>query len=240
MILFDYGRTLGDEPGFDPSRGIAALYNHITKNPDGITLQQLAECESELYRKLSPFRKAGFESHYHRILRTFLDYLGLELDVSIEDAEQIVWSNTSPAERIMPHADELLKYLEENSIRYGIISNIDWSGKALTDRMNRLFPENRFEFIIASSEYGFRKPDRLLFDIALRKAGLPASEVWYCGDSIAADVKGAAAAGIFPVLYEDNTTPSPFGAVNDGLYDTCEYMHIHDWRELMEVLKSYD
>jgi putative hydrolase of the HAD superfamily len=32
-----------------------------------------------------------------------------------------------------------------------------WSGKALEARIDRLLPENRFEFVIASSEYMIRK-----------------------------------------------------------------------------------
>lgn len=55
---------------------------------------------------------------------------------------------------------------------------------------------------MASSEYVIRKPDRMLFETALRKAGLPAEQAWYCGDSIRYDVLGAHRAGIYPVLYE--------------------------------------
>lgn len=51
----------------------------------------------------------------------------------------------------------------------------------------------------------YRKPNRVLFDIALNKAGLAADKVWYCGDSITADIEGAYGVGISPVLYEGET-----------------------------------
>ncbi len=57
-----------------------------------------------------------------------------------------------------------------------------------------------------------RKPNRRLFEIALIKAGLEPGEVWFCGDSFAADVMGAHGAGIFPVLYEgfaESSAPDP-------------------------------
>lgn len=236
MIIFDYGQTLGYEPGFDLSRGYNELFKHITGNPDNVTADDLKRFGDRIFQMQREAQRTGCELHSHQGYRAAFEYYGVELDVDIAEAERIIWDNTAIGE-IMPHADELLKYLEENDIRYGIISNIGWSGKALTDRMNRLYPDNKFEFIVASSEYGIRKPDRMIFDIALRKAGLAADKVWYCGDSIANDVKGAVSAGMFPVLYECHVEGGmPYD--NSALYGSCEYLHIHDWRELIDILSQ--
>ncbi len=236
MIIFDYGQTLGYEPNFDLSRGYSELYKHITKNPDNITAEELKLFGDRIFQMQRDVLKTGYEPHSHQGYHAAFEYYGLEFDVDIAEAERIIWDNTSMG-AIMPHADELLRHLEENDIRYGIISNIGWSGKALAERMDRLFPNNRFEFIIASSEYGIRKPDKLLFDIALRKAGLTAEKVWFCGDSIANDVKGAIDAGMFPVLYECHVEGG-LPKDNSSLYGSCEYLHIHDWRELIDTLKQ--
>ena len=61
----------------------------------------------------------------------------------------------------------------------------------MKERFDRLLPNNHFEFIISSSDYMIRKPDKRLFEIALLKSGLTADKVWYCGDSIYCDVNGA-------------------------------------------------
>ena len=236
MIIFDYGQTLGYEPGFDLSRGYTEIHKHIIKNPDNVTAEELKLFGDRIFQMQRDALKTGYEPHSHQGHRATFEYYGIEFDVDDYEVERIIWDNTSIG-AIMPHADELLRYLEENNIRYGIISNIGWSGKALTDRMNRLFPDNHFEFIIASSEYGLRKPDKLLFDIALRKAGLPAENVWFCGDSIENDVKGAISAGMFPVLYEC-TVKGGLPKDNSELYNSCEYLHIHDWRELIDMLEQ--
>ena len=237
MIIFDYGQTLGYEPDFDLSRGYAELHKHISKNPDNVTAEELKLFGDRIFQMQREVQRTGYEPHGHQGNRAVFEYYGIEFDVDDYEVERIIWDNTSIG-AIMPHADELLKFLEANGIRYGVISNIGWSGKALTNRMNRLFPDNRFEFIIASSEYGIRKPDRILFDIALRKAGLPADKCWYCGDSIENDVKGALSVGMTPVLYESAEIGSPHGKRNDGLYDTCEYIHIKDWSEMIKILKK--
>lgn len=236
MIVFDYGQTLGYEPGFDLMRGYNELYKHITKNPDNVTASELKQFGDRIFQMQRDVLHTGYEPHSHQGYHAAFEYYGIELDVDIEEAERIIWDNTAIG-AIMPHADTLLKYLEDNGIRYGVISNIGWSGKALADRLNRLFPDNKFEFIIASSEYGIRKPDRLIFDIALRKAELPASDVWYCGDSIENDVQGAIVAGMFPVLYECHVEGG-LPKDNSALYGSCEYLHIHDWRELTDVLEQ--
>ena len=93
-------------------------------------------------------------------------------------------------------------------------------------------PSNRFEFIIASSEYALRKPGRSLFEIAAYKAGLSPREIWYCGDSVRKDVIGSHSAGMTPVLYEGIKK-------NDGGADAVAdfpYLRISDWREMIELL----
>lgn len=95
-------------------------------------------------------------------------------------------------------------------------------------------------FVLASSDYIFKKPHCLMFGIALQKAGVTADKVWYCGDSIDADVYGAKNVGMFPVLYE-GTTPDhvyPFVHQNDGKEMNFEHLHIHDWREMIEILEG--
>ena len=94
-------------------------------------------------------------------------------------------------------------------------------------------------FIIASSEYAIRKPNRILFEIALKKAELPAEQVWYCGDSIASDVMGAHGAGIYPVLYDGDTPDEAnlFSNRNEGIEVDFDYLHIHDWLEMVEILE---
>lgn len=55
-----------------------------------------------------------------------------------------------------------------------MISNNCFSGNALKGLFDRLLPGNRFEFVLASSDYLFRKPDGIMFEIGLRKAKLTA------------------------------------------------------------------
>lgn len=238
MVLFDYGHTLLYEPEYNFSRGEEAVFEYITENPHNITPEQSNDFASKLFADFDRARQLGFEIHEWQALRTQYERLGLKFSLPMEELETVMWDAVSVGER-MPNVAEMLAYLKGQGIRTGVISNIGWSGLALTRRINRLLPENEFEFIIASSEYAVRKPNPLLFEIALEKAGLDASEVWYCGDNIKADVLGSHGVGIFPVLYTcDSVEKSAWTANQDAnpKFD-FEFLHIHDWNEIVNILK---
>lgn len=238
MILFDYGHTLLCEPGFDARRCEEATIPYIVENPQNLTAEQIyAEVQKQFVR-FQRARDNGIEIHQWQFMRLIYEYLGLTFSVSYEELEEIEWTAASPG-AVMPNTEKMLAYLDDAGIRTAVISNIGWSGQALTRRINRLLPNNRFEFIMASSEYAVRKPDRMLFDTALRKAGLSPEQVWYCGDSVKADVIGAHGAGIYSVLYEGSAPDdvNPVLQENIGVKIAFDYLHIYDWDELIETLK---
>jgi putative hydrolase of the HAD superfamily len=235
MIIFDYGHTLLYELEFDFIRGEKELYKHIVKNPKNLTIDEINKFGAELFQKSQVCRMQGFELHELQMLRLQYEYHGIELDISYTEAERILWNNVSWGV-CMPFVEEMLDCLKEKGIRSGVISNIGWSGNALTERINRLLPKNQFEFIIASSEYGIRKPNPMIFELALQKANLQPSDVWYCGDNIIADVYGARNVGVFPVFYEDETIENPWIELNDGLQINFEHLHIHSWGEMINIL----
>lgn len=201
MILFDNGSTLTWEPEPDPLRGTRAIMPHITKNPLGLSAEEIVTAVQGVFNEIQPVREASFELHEWMLAKLSYGRLGIEFDIDMAEFERIFWTAMSPGE-IAPHADELLDHLNAKGIRTGVISNIIFSGSALRERLDRLLPNNRFEFIVASSEYTVRKPSRSLFEIAAFKAGLASGEIWYCGDSVRKDVIGSHGAGMTPVRYE--------------------------------------
>ncbi|MBE5959195.1 MAG: HAD family hydrolase [Lachnospiraceae bacterium] len=239
MIIFDYGHTLLYEPNHDTDNGNRAIWNYVKSNPYNVTFDEFNRTVMALLAEVKAERGPNIEVHEHCFLQMVMDYLGIELSVSIPEAEQIIWYGISKGAK-MPYVDEMLEFMDQQGIRTGVISNLCFSGEALKERLNRFLPNNKFEFVLTSSEYVFTKPNRMMFDVALKKAGLTPDEVWYCGDSIAADVVGAHNAGIFPVLYNGETDEEndPMKKINDGLKVDCEHLYIEDWREFIKVLEN--
>ena len=131
----------------------------------------------------------------------------------------------------------MLAELRRLGIRTGVISNLCWSGTALTRRLNAAFPDHRFDFIMTSSEYIFRKPDEHIFDMAIRKSGVDKADIWYCGNDIEVDLAGAHGVGLYPVFYDDRSVPSKIHEKNDSATVDFPYLRIGCWQELVNKIK---
>lgn len=83
-----------------------------------------------------------------------------------------------------------------------------------------------FRDTYVSDDIGYDKPDRRFYAEALRRAGLPASEVLMVGDSVTTDVTAARAAGLHTCWY------NPRGIVRPDVPTP----HITDLRQLLSVL----
>ena len=228
MILFDYGRTLAYEPGWDSLRGNAALLRYAVKNDGGDTAEDVGRVAKRIDAYVKDIRNGGYEITGGQFNRLLYEYLGIAFSLTPLEQETVFWDAASAGEA-MPGAAEMLACIKAKGIRSAVVSNILWSGEALRKRLDRLLPGNSFEFILASSDYMLRKPQPMLFELALRKAGLTASEVWFCGDNPQADIEGAAAAGLFPVWCDSDVDDREGG---DKPAPRCACLHIRRWDEL--------
>ncbi|MBR1444198.1 MAG: HAD family hydrolase [Firmicutes bacterium] len=237
MIIFDYGKTLFKEGEFVRKKGIKAVIEKAVRNPmniDSDTIEEFAkELDAEIGR-FDPQNKENFnlEVHNHSFMNYLYEYFGLEFDLSVPELEEIFWNNVcevSPTENV----NELMEYLYKKGIRTGVISNISISGAALKKRIDNGI-KHHFEFIIASSEYVFRKPSKRLFELALRKAGSSADKVWYCGDNPYFDMKGANDSGLYPIWYTYNKKDENLSFENLPF----EHLHICNWNELIEYIEK--
>ena len=238
MVLFDYGNTIITETihGFD--KGNSALLELAVKNPLNITINELQAKADEVIKGIS--KRMGCQNRFYQpyeiswtsINRSIYEYFNIEFDKSYEELEWIYWNNATsakPSENIV----ELLEYLYENDIQTGVVSNIMLSGNSLKRRIQEVLPENHFAFVIASSEYIYRKPEKEIFEMALIKSGLKASETWFCGDNPICDTEGAFNAGLQPVWYKKTFKEKPDlkMALQGG------YIKINDWLELREIIE---
>lgn len=231
MILFDYGHTLIYAPEYIPARGTAELMKYAVKNPHGYTVEDVRNLSDEVFSDhFETVRRLGYETSAQTGDRIVYQSLGIEFDLTPVEMETIFWNAAGPG-FLMPGADKMIEYINRAGIRSGVISNLIFSGDALSDRINRFLPHNKFEFIMSSCDYFFRKPNRYMFDIAIEKSGLSPDEIWYCGDNPNDDVVGAYNAGIFPVLYDNDTDKK-----TEKIPPSCEHLHIKEWDELIDLL----
>jgi putative hydrolase of the HAD superfamily len=103
-----------------------------------------------------------------------------------------------------PDAAPALRRLRAAGVRLVVVSNWDAS---LHERLVETGLAPLVDGAVASAEVGAAKPDPRIFARALALAGVDAGATWHVGDSVIADVEGARAAGLRPVLVA-RATPS--------------------------------
>ncbi len=226
MIIFDYGDTLLCEPDWNSERGNRELLKYATYNPNNCTVGDVQKAAELIFGFAEDVRKAGCDINGQIGNKALYEYLGIRFSLTPLEQETVFWSACSAGD-IMPDADKVIDCLNALGIRTAVISNLLWSGEALRERLDRLLPKNKFEFVMTSSDYFIRKPNPIIFDIALQKAGLRADEVWYCGNDFAYDIEGANSASIFPVWYDRK---------NEDRQVEFEHLRINSWKEFIDVL----
>lgn len=228
MILFDYGQTLIDEVVFDGVKGTAAVLKYAVKNKYNKTAEEVQNYANQLNKEIGRFdpdkrHLFQYEIPNHMFTRYLYESQGIEIDLSPEEIDNVFWDAAAPG-RPTNGIEQFLAFLKHQDIRTAVISNISFSGNAVIKRINDCIPDNDFEFIIATSEYLYRKPNRHIFELALEKAELTSDEVWYVGDQYECDIVGAKNSGIFPVWY--------IGAMNMKYEPKNDILTISEWAEL--------
>ncbi len=240
MVLFDYGQTLIAEQKFDGVKGTEAVLQYATRNKYHLSAEQVQAKANEINQELGRFDPKKRHLFQIEIPNTmFTPYLyesqGIEIALSNAEIDTVFWNAAAPGTPTEGIKD-FLDYLKNKGIRTGVISNISYNPSVVAERINRLLPDNTFEFIITSSNFLFRKPNKRIFDLALEKAQLRPDEVWYIGDQYECDVKGSLNAGMFPIWY--------IGALD--LPYTVEEVHsldkniltVTDWNELRQRMEG--
>jgi len=211
-VFLDLGNTLLTE-----RPGRAEVYAEEARS-SGLTMGSaemrtlMARAHDALPREIGGafrYSDAWFRAFQRRI---FVDDLGLDesrfdglsarLFARFEDARSFV---------LYPGARELLADLRAHGLMVGLVSN--WSER-LPRLLRALELAPAFDFVLCSATLRLEKPERAIFDAAVRRAGAPAARCLHAGDHVDRDARGALAAGIPAVLVDHE---GRFGAAERAL-----------------------
>ncbi len=189
-----YGVSASDEA---VSAGFRRAFHHAAglafgPNRDPVELRQREyrwwrELVAKSFEGLGTF--ADFDAYFEELFAYFADPDHWQLD---------------------PEAPPLLRYLQDRGFGLGMISNFDYRLYRILDGLGL---SGYFESVTISSEAGYAKPAREIFEIALSKHQVSPVEAMHVGDAAHLDVAGAESAGIAAVLF-DPAAPEPIRIEN--------------------------
>ena len=130
------------------------------------------------------------------------DALDLELGVEAVESALLAAIRFEP----FPDAVPALRELRAAGVRLVAASNWDVS---LHEQLERTGLTPLLDGALSSAEVGSPKPDPEIFTRALALAGARPDEALHVGDDLEADVGGALAAGLEPVLIDRDGTLTP-------------------------------
>jgi putative hydrolase of the HAD superfamily len=245
-VLFDMGGTLeetvhSEETELDCGTQVLA---YLKKQ--GIDI----DMSPEEFMKIAGPRHREYRVWADKTFRELMPYevwsewklKGFRLDQdklrAISEGVSCLWDITYYKRNLRPDSIKLLDALRSSGYLMGIISNTP-SLTQVYKMLDKYGIRDYFEIITLSSICGYKKPNRILFDITLADMNVEPSEAVYVGDTISRDVLGARNAGLAMNIRinSDLTEMSDYNIKPD---DTDADYVIKNLIEVYEILENYN
>jgi len=203
-VFFDlYGTLAGFDPPRDEIQARAAAVFGFEVTKQGIDAGyhladefMTGQNATRPVRTLNADEQWAFFSRFEQLILQ-----GAGHDVDLATAAE-VWGEVRKQEyrlALFPDVIDGLDRLRSRGLIVAAISNINQSAQKLCEEMKLT---GHVDFATTSGETGFEKPDPRIFEAALRKARVTASEALFIGDQLESDIYGAENAGLRPILMD--------------------------------------
>jgi putative hydrolase of the HAD superfamily len=129
----------------------------------------------------------------------------LGIDVGAEQIAARVYQEFGDPARWIAYPDVAPAFarLKQRGMRLGLISN--WDNR-LSGLIEGLGLGGQLDTIVSSADVGLHKPDPRIFELACARLGVRPEEAAHVGDHHYADIVGAQAIGMRPVLIDRHAT----------------------------------
>lgn len=229
-ILYDLWNTLVSS-SIDRDSGIDRLLETVD-NPNQVDREMVKTCADDLIESIEIIRcGAMIEFSRRQFDRNLFDRLGIICGRS-DDVLDLEFIENTLDPMPEPGVKDQLRKFADRGIKIGVVSNSILGGAALETILEKHRLLEHFDFVMSSTDYGFRKPHPQLFITALALAGASTDETWFIGDSLSIDVAGARNAGLVSVWY------NPSGSENPGNGYPCPDFEIRRHREIEKLLSG--
>jgi putative hydrolase of the HAD superfamily len=197
-----------------------------------IERERLDEAHYRGIAAIDDFRD-GDRSVWHAYNRAYAQMCGVAPDDLAGAAEVLLaeFDAGGAWTRVIPGSVDALRALHDLGVGLAVVSNADGT---VEEQLRRdeicqvgAGPGVPVEAILDSSVVGVSKPDPAIFRLALDALGVDAAHAIHVGDTPAADVEGAWAAGVSPVLVD------PY-----GLHHSVECAHVTSLSEVPALLQA--
>ena len=196
VVTFDIGQTLVD-------LDIDFLAARLAQRGVFASAESLRAAVPEAWRRYDALTESGASHPWHALMRTLLTGAGVT-----DPDPQVDWLYEQQAShnlwrKPIPPMIDLVRELRGKGVAIAALSN---SEGHLAELLADIELAPLFDAIIDSGRIGIAKPDPRIFALTLEQLAVEPGVVVHVGDSWAADVEGALAAGWHAIWYRSRSS----------------------------------
>jgi putative hydrolase of the HAD superfamily len=201
-VLFDFGGTLYDyrtlESAERDSLVDLARWSDIDADPRDIQRAH-RDAMRQVFRSYLPRPFYRHRDLFRDAVVGMLDTFGVRAQPEhLERYRMRQWERHAASFALRPGVTDTLATLRARGLHLGLVSNID------DDQLDHLLDlagiRPMFDSVVSSERAGSCKPHRGIFDLAVQQAGCSPGQAAFVGDTVAQDIAGANAVGMYSVL----------------------------------------
>lgn len=202
-LFFDADGTLFDYNAAESGALAAALAEEgIASSPE--ILQAYRAINGALWRRLE---RGEISQETIRTVRFSQLSVRFELGLDPIDFGMKYLAHLAERADLIEGAERLLRVLRG---RIGLLLLTNGIPEVQRSRLARSPLRGLFDHVVISGDVGAAKPDRRIFDVAMRSAGIASpSGVLMVGDSLSSDIEGAVRYGIDSCWFNPAGVPNP-------------------------------
>ena len=194
-VLFDAAETL-----FTTRGSVGEIYGGVArKYGSKASPEAIQAAFREHFRGAGPLSAGEQKQWWKNIVYAVFNDVGMIENFDRFFDEVYETFRDSQGWMLFPETLDVLHELKNRQLKLGIISNFD---SRIYTVLESLHIRSFFDAVVLSSETGYSKPDRKIFEAAIQAIGLPPSEILFVGDSPKDDVEAGIQAGLTSVLID--------------------------------------
>jgi HAD superfamily hydrolase (TIGR01549 family) len=207
-VIFDFDGTIR----YSDPRGADVFHQYVAESGFSFSEDQRKSAErwlhyywaqsSELAEDIERFGDSQNGDFWRQHARRHVLLLGVaedEVENLSEEVTEKMRSGYNSVDCIPEDVPTTLEALKANGYKLAVVSNRHENFSDILEKYEILA---HFDFVLAAGEVGWWKPDPRLLQHAVEKLGVAPTSSIYVGDNYYADVLGARAANLKPVLID--------------------------------------
>lgn len=222
-VLFDLDDTLVNSKKAEHNAicEFKNMYSEFNEVKDYDFANVWSKITMEIYEKYHNGEISFDELRIERMKGLFSNY---SINISNEDAQKKFKNYLNIYEKNWILFDDAKEALEELKKRYKLVILSNGDGKQQRKKIEHTGLKKYFSNIVISSEVGYSKPEKEIFEIACKEVNLNPENCVMIGDKYKADIEGAINAGMHGIWVNRKKEYSNFEYQVKELNELTKYL----------------